>query len=96
MARVVHLPQPCRGRRSFLGLLLVAGWDRWLLGDAQRSTMCCTLVGMFAFMASISQKLMFKLPGCPCIHVLLACTVVSFIKNKCEGTCTASGQGLMP
>lgn len=49
-----------------------------------------------AFMTSISQELMFKLPGCPCIHVLLDCTVVSFIKNKCEGTCAASGQGLKP
>lgn len=89
MARVVHLPQPCRGRRNSLGLLLVAGWDRWLLGDAQGSTMCCTLrvmAGEFAFGASISQKLMFKLPISLCIHVLLDCTVVSFIKNKCEGT----------
>lgn len=96
MARVVHLPQPCRGRRCFFGLLLVAGWDRWLLGDAQGSTVCCTLAGMFAFMASTSQELMFKLPGCPCIHVLVDCTVVFFINEECEGTCAVSGQGLKP
>lgn len=81
-------PSPEGAEGAFWGSCWLQGGTGGCCWDAQGSTMCYTLrvlVG-FAFMAGISQELMFKLPGSLCIHVLLDCTVVPSIKNKCEGT----------
>lgn len=98
MARVVHLQKEVFGAVAGCRVGQVAAGECWGMPREGRTVCCtlCVLAGMFAFMASISQELMFKLPGCPCIHVLLDCIAVSFMKNKCESTCATSGQGLKP